>query len=148
MRSHQIREQLSQLLPSHLVPASIIRLDALPLNPNGKIDRAALPKLVSQECISSDYVPPSTPTENALCIIWKEALKIDRLGIDDNFFELGGDSMTIIEVIGNVADLLRVDLAFTALYENPTLRQFAISVETMLAKRSEQPNINPALISS
>jgi len=148
MRCRQIREQLRQLLPSHLVPASIIRLDALPLTPNGKIDRAALPKTVSQEYSSSNHVAPSTPTENALSIIWKEALKTDRLGIDDNFFELGGDSMTIIEVIGNVADLLQVDLAFTALYENPTLRQFAISVETMLAKRSKQTPIDPALIPS
>jgi len=88
-----LRAHLAKSLPDHMVPAVFVMLDRLPLSPNGKIDRRALPAPEGGARASTAYTPPRTDTETVIAGIWADVLGLDRVGIYDNFFELGGDSM-------------------------------------------------------
>ena len=94
----QARAFLKKELPDYMVPALFVLLEAMPLSPNGKIDRKALPEpVVSQS--TSEYIPPETETERILAGIWADLLGIPQVGRHDNFFELGGDSILSIQFI-------------------------------------------------
>ncbi|GIV95380.1 MAG: hypothetical protein KatS3mg057_0037 [Herpetosiphonaceae bacterium] len=95
----QLRDLLQRQLPAYMVPAAIVPLAALPINPNGKVDRRALP---APDMLAGDaaveYEPPITPAEKILAEIWAEVLGVERVGRHDNFFALGGDSINAIQV--------------------------------------------------
>ena len=93
-----LRERLGAQLPDHMVPAAFVFLDALPVDPNGKLDRRALPA-PDHGNAAAPYAPPRTPAETVLATIWAEVLGLPRVGVDDNFFELGGDSVLSIQVV-------------------------------------------------
>ncbi|MBB5917007.1 amino acid adenylation domain-containing protein [Nocardia transvalensis] len=95
-----LRRHLAELVPNYMVPQSIMLLDALPLTPVGKLDRAALPEPVFGN--RSGYRPPSTPAETALCAAFAEALGVETVGADDGFFELGGNSLLATKVVAQV----------------------------------------------
>jgi acyl carrier protein len=105
-------------------------LEALPLSPNGKIDRKALPAPEQGTAARSEYVAPRTPTEEVLASIWGAVLKLDRVGIRDNFFELGGHSLLAVRVMARVRDAFGIELQLRALFEAPTVRELAERVET------------------
>jgi amino acid adenylation domain-containing protein/non-ribosomal peptide synthase protein (TIGR01720 family) len=94
----ELREFLGRTLPEHLVPAAWVFLDALPLNPSGKLNRAALPA-PEFGAAQPDHVAPRTPTETVLATVWAEVLGLAKVGVHDNFFELGGDSILSIQVV-------------------------------------------------
>ncbi|MEU9985116.1 amino acid adenylation domain-containing protein [Streptomyces sp. NPDC050856] len=94
-----IRAAASAALPEYMVPAAVVLLDELPLNANGKLDRAALPRPSHDALAGAAYVEPRTETERLLAGIWAELLGVDRVGVEDNFFELGGDSILSIQVV-------------------------------------------------
>lgn len=119
------REYMKANVPQHMVPAIIVALRSLPLNPNGKVDRRALPDPESARELSQNYVAAGTPTEQLLTAIWQECLKVERVGIDDNFFELGGDSLLGIDMISKAAQALSKDLPFIAVMQYPTVRELA-----------------------
>ncbi|WP_192560200.1 non-ribosomal peptide synthase/polyketide synthase [Pseudomonas allokribbensis] len=96
--AEDLREQLKATLPAHMVPAYVLRLERMPLTPNGKLDRKNLPKPdVSQ--LQQAYVAPQTVLEQQLATIWQDVLKLQQVGVSDNFFELGGDSIISIQVV-------------------------------------------------
>jgi acyl carrier protein len=89
-----LREFLGNSLPDYMLPAAYVPLAALPLNPNGKLDRRALPAPdLAAAGPDTEYQPPRTDTERAVAGIWAEVLGRDRIGVHDNFFDLGGDSI-------------------------------------------------------
>lgn len=135
----QLREYLKNTLPPYMVPAIIVPLNVLPLTPNGKVDRLALPAPEDRLQISEGYVAPNTPMEETLSAIWKEALKVERVGIHDNFFELGGDSLMGIETISRASDSLSVDLHFMALFQYPTIHQLALHIDELRAEDATRP---------
>ncbi|MCS0604345.1 non-ribosomal peptide synthase/polyketide synthase [Streptomyces sp. LP11] len=92
------RRTLGRTLPDYMVPATVLLLDELPLNPNGKLDRARLPQ-PGPATRAVRHVAPRTPTERLLAGVWAEVLRVERVGVDDNFFELGGDSILSIQVV-------------------------------------------------
>ncbi|WP_343943877.1 amino acid adenylation domain-containing protein [Pseudonocardia zijingensis] len=94
----ELRERVARELPEHMVPAIVVALDAFPLTPNGKLDRAALPDPDFSGLVSDRG--PRTEREARLCGLFADALGLDRVGIDDDFFALGGDSITSIAVSG------------------------------------------------
>ena len=98
----ELRDHVRQQVPEHMVPALFMFLDALPLNQNGKVDRAALPEPV----VRPDVEPAAatTPAEQALAAIWAELLGVREAGIHDNFFELGGDSILGLQVVARARD--------------------------------------------
>ncbi|PJE13817.1 non-ribosomal peptide synthase/polyketide synthase [Mycobacterium sp.] len=92
-----IRAILAQRLPSYMVPAAVIALDALPLTVNGKLDTRALPAPEYQEV--DRYRPPEGAVEETLAVIYAEVLGLDRVGVDEPFFDLGGDSILAMQVV-------------------------------------------------
>ncbi len=92
------REEMAKYLPYYMLPSFFIHIDDIPLRPNGKLDRKALPEPDFSDYVD-DYVAPRDDIEKALCNAFSEVLKIDRVGIKDDFYQLGGDSMASMEVL-------------------------------------------------
>jgi non-ribosomal peptide synthase protein (TIGR01720 family) len=92
-----LRNHLAQSLPEYMVPGAIVVLEALPLNPNGKLDRKALP--APEFSPGTTYRAPRTAQEEILCALFAETLAVPQVGIEDNFFELGGDSINSIQLV-------------------------------------------------
>ena len=94
-----VREFLTGKLPNYMLPSAVVRMDAMPLTPNGKIDRNALPEPDNFGVArSKEYVAPGTEQEKLLAGIWAEVLHLERVGIHDNLFELGADSLHIFQI--------------------------------------------------
>ena len=126
---------LKKNLPQYMIPSFFIQIDKMPLNRNGKIDRAALPG--SDEAIkpASIYMPPQTSTEIMLADLWSDVLGLEKIGIDDDFFSVGGDSLSAIKVISRIPCGYK-DMTLVDLYNHPTIRQ--------LAQRIDHENIDDA----
>jgi amino acid adenylation domain-containing protein/non-ribosomal peptide synthase protein (TIGR01720 family) len=120
----QMRAFLRQVLPDYMVPSAFVTLDQFPLNPNGKLDRKALPAPDYSAAIGHGYVAPRTDAEQALAGIWAEVLGADRVGVEDNFFELGGDSILSIQVISRARKAGLV-LATKDLFLHQTIEKLA-----------------------
>ena len=129
----QLRSELKAVLPDYMVPAAFVALDAMPLTPNGKVDRKALPALDMQE-FSTAYVAPRSDVEETLAAIWCDVLRIERAGMHDNFFELGGHSLLATQVATRIRDSFAIDLPLRVLFEAPTIEaQAQYIVEDTLA---------------
>jgi amino acid adenylation domain-containing protein len=125
-----MRDFLTERLPQHMIPWTILELSELPMTSNGKIDRAALSKrLISKNRLAATpFVPPGSAVEVSLANIWKEVLRIEHIGIRDNFFEIGGHSLLATQVVSRVRERLGVDLPLRSLFESPTVAQLAQEV--------------------
>jgi hypothetical protein len=119
-----LREHLVAQLPGYMVPALYAELPALPLLPNGKLDRRSLPE-PDLSASSVEYVSPRTTTEQTLCRIWQDVLRVRQVGIHDNFFALGGHSLLAVQLISRVRHTFRAEVPISALFENPMLQHFA-----------------------
>jgi natural product biosynthesis luciferase-like monooxygenase protein len=125
-RVEELRHHIATQLPDVMIPAAWVVLEALPLTPNGKIDRKALPAPASGEQRSAvGYTPPRNATEEAIQAVWREVLKLERIGTQDNFFELGGHSILAIHVINRLRTRLQRDLTMTDMFTYPTIRSLA-----------------------
>jgi aspartate racemase len=130
LEAADLRSYLRAKLPEYMLPAAFVFMDALPLTDNGKVDRRALPDVDRATLSKSDqYVGPRTPTERVLTEIWTRALHLERIGVFDNFFEVGGNSLTATRVMSRVCSMLNVELPLRALFESPTIADFAQVVE-------------------
>ncbi|SDI36608.1 amino acid adenylation domain-containing protein [Actinokineospora alba] len=132
-----LRAHLTGVLPDHMVPAAVVGLDAFPLTPNGKLDRAALP--APDLAAAPDSREPRTEHETALCEVFSQVLGVAKVGIDDNFFDLGGHSLLATKVVSRVRAALGVELSIRSLFEAPTVVRLAVEVAS--AKRAR-----PALV--
>ena len=129
----ELRQQLREKLPEHMIPAAIVMLDELPLTPNGKIDRKALRAFdISNAEQEESYVAPRSPVEELLCSIWATVLGAERVSIRDNFFELGGHSLLATQVVSRIRRTFGIDLALRVLFESPAVEELAQSVEALL----------------
>jgi natural product biosynthesis luciferase-like monooxygenase protein len=125
-RVEELRSHIATQLPDVMIPAAWVVLEALPLTPNGKIDRKALPAPMSGEQRSAvEYTPPRNESEEAIQEVWREVLKLERIGTQDNFFELGGHSILAIHVINRLRTRLQRDLTMTDMFTYPTIRSLA-----------------------
>ncbi|HEY1546572.1 MAG TPA: amino acid adenylation domain-containing protein [Kofleriaceae bacterium] len=104
VESTQLREHLRATLPDYMVPAVYVALDAMPLTPNGKVDRRALPAADTRapEAAGTSYRGPRTHTEELVVAVWRELLGVDRISIADNFLDLGGHSLLIMQAIAKL----------------------------------------------
>jgi aspartate racemase len=131
-----LRRDLQQRLPGYMVPAVMVPLDALPLNPNGKVDRKALPAPDGAHPGSTDtFVAPRTPLEGALAKIWCEVLELSEVGVHDSFFELGGHSLLATQVVSLVRDSLQADVALHRLFQAPTIDGLANTISEIFGDR-------------
>jgi amino acid adenylation domain-containing protein len=125
-----LRTHLAARLPEYMVPAAYVRLDALPLTANGKLDRRALPSPKSEAFAARGYRPPQGKTEEALAGIWGPLLRVDRVGRHDNFFELGGHSLLGVRMLSRLRQAFGVVLPLADLFAKPTLAEFSAAAET------------------
>jgi amino acid adenylation domain-containing protein len=141
----ELRRFLKDKLPDHMVPAVFVLLDALPLLPNGKIDRRALPAPDrTRPELDKAFVAPRTPTEELLAEIWAQVLDIERVGIHDNFFDLGGHSLLATQTVSRVRDAFHVDIPLRRLFEVPTVAGLAESIE--VARQAGQKLLTPPIL--
>ncbi|MBO9643443.1 MAG: amino acid adenylation domain-containing protein [Pseudacidovorax sp.] len=126
--SAALRERLRQVLPDYMVPQAIVLLDALPLNANGKVDRAALPAPAGHQPVYARDVPEGE-VARALAAIWCELLELPQVGLHDNFFELGGHSLLLIRAHRLLEDRMRITLPLVELFRHPTVASLAHAVE-------------------
>ena len=140
-----LRDHLRSTLPDYMLPQHYVHIAALPLLPNGKIDRRALPPPSEQATPaldSADMVAPQTPAERALAKIWCELLKLPQVSVTDNFFDLGGHSLLAMQAIHRIQAQLGVHLR-PQQFIFETLRQIARSVEGS----AQPPEANPETVS-
>jgi aspartate racemase len=126
-----LKDFLAAKLPQYLVPALFIQLPALPLSPNGKVDRAALPKPAVGSTADAPSTAGATPIGQTIIDLWRRVLKVDRIGLNDNFFDLGGDSLQLVAVHSNLQKTLQIKIPLTDLFEFTTVD----SLERHLADR-------------
>ncbi|MCK5059263.1 MAG: amino acid adenylation domain-containing protein, partial [Candidatus Aminicenantes bacterium] len=131
-----LRQYLSQTLPSYMLPSHFMFIDNIPLNPNGKVDRKALPVPETAGIAAGEYVPPGTDLEEKLVTIWSEVLKIDRLliSIDSNFFEIGGHSLKAIRLITKVHRKFDVIVRLAEFFKKPTIKWLSAFIEKTLER--------------
>jgi non-ribosomal peptide synthetase component F len=120
-----LRVYVSAKLPEYMVPEAYVRLERMPLKPNGKLDRKALPAPESDTHAVGRYEAPIGETEALVAEIWRGVLKVERVGRQDNFFELGGRSLLAVQMIARLRQVLGVELEIRELFARPVLASLA-----------------------
>ncbi|MCP4219802.1 MAG: amino acid adenylation domain-containing protein, partial [bacterium] len=145
LNSSELRNILAEDLPHYMIPAYFIPIDTIPLTPNGKIDRDALPdpKTISadrKDSMEKEYSPPQTEAEEILVKIWQLVLDIEKIGTDDDFFYLGGDSIKAIQIISKLQKHT-FKLEVNHLFRYRTVRHVSKHLETVTTtgNRSREP---------
>ncbi|WP_138762452.1 non-ribosomal peptide synthetase [Pseudomonas lactis] len=135
-----VKIALAAELPEYMVPALLMRLDAMPLSPSGKLDRRALPEPVWQ---TREHVEPHTPLQLQIAAIWREVLGLPRIGLRDDFFALGGHSLLATQIISRTRQACDVELPLRTLFEASELGDFAEQVGLIQAagQRNQQTAI-------
>ncbi len=116
---------LRRRLPEYMVPSAVVSLDALPVTPNGKLDRPALPAPQWDREPSGGYVAPRSEIEQQIAAVWCEILGVDRVGVRDNFFDLGGHSLRLLQVQAELLKRLGRELRAADLFQYPTVETLA-----------------------
>jgi len=130
----ELRQYLSEKLPAYMMPAAFVMMDALPLTPNRKLNRTALPSpdedLREQ---AAEYTAPRSEVEEALADIWREVLTVERVGVHDNFFELGGHSLMAVRLFAIMEKTFGRRLPLATLFQAPTVAQLAAILQKDVA---------------
>ncbi|RKT55884.1 non-ribosomal peptide synthase/polyketide synthase [Saccharothrix australiensis] len=121
-----LRDHAARSLPEHMVPSAYVLLDRLPLNANGKLDRAALPAPGRDASVADGFVAPRTEAERLVAGVWADVLGVERVGAEDNFFALGGDSILSIRVASRLRETF--DLSPRAVFDHPTVARLAAAL--------------------
>lgn len=137
-----LKAALGKELPSYMVPSVFVEVDSIPLNANGKVNFASLPKANrSRGDLGSEYAAPRTDLEKELTRLFEEALHVPNVGIDDDFFELGGHSLRAAALTAQVRSSLGRSLSLRQLFSSPTVRQIAQVLESQKGGASELPEL-------
>ena len=120
-----------------MIPAIWMELKELPVTPNGKIDKRALPVPDDSEILIKQYEPPRNETDEKLAVIWQELLGVDRIGIYDNFFELGGHSLIATRVISLIKTEFSLNIQIKTLFEFTCIADLADYIEFINTKEEK-----------
>ncbi|WP_437277994.1 amino acid adenylation domain-containing protein [Sorangium sp. So ce375] len=127
--SSAVRQFLRSHLPEAMIPSAFTWLDALPLSPNGKVDRRALPAPTERaEAAASAAAPPRSPLELAIAEAWREVLPTSQVGLHDNFFDLGGHSLLLAQVRARLREKLNREIPMMDLLQHPTVASLAAAL--------------------
>ncbi|MDO5498451.1 MAG: amino acid adenylation domain-containing protein [Propionibacteriaceae bacterium] len=133
----------AEVLPAYMVPAAFVTVDGIPLTVNGKTDRRALPRVDWAGQSGTEHVAPESATELALAEVWRELLKLDRVGKHDNFFRVGGDSVSAVRLVARAAQTFGVRLAVRAVFDHPTVAGLAQLLDAGAAEVGVDPGPVP-----
>jgi amino acid adenylation domain-containing protein len=126
-----LRNFLASKLPEYMIPSVFVMLEALPFTPSGKVDRNALPPVDGQRPkVDQALVEPRTEVEELVAQVWREVLKLDKIGVCDNFFDLGGHSLLATRVVARLRASFSIDLPLRNLFELPTIAGLAGHIES------------------
>ncbi|WNG56867.1 amino acid adenylation domain-containing protein [Archangium gephyra] len=140
----ELREHLKQKLPAHMVPSAFVKLEKVPLTPNGKVDRKALPAPQGVSASSAEFEPPRNELEVQLAALWCGVLGVPQVGIHDDFFSLGGHSLLATQLISRIRSAFGVELPLRAIFERPTIAALADQLEGALVQsRPSAPSLLP-----
>ncbi|RYZ43248.1 MAG: non-ribosomal peptide synthetase [Myxococcaceae bacterium] len=139
-----LRALMKERLPEYMVPSALVVLDAMPLTPNGKVDRKALPEPTLAPGAEREYVAPRTPLEQQVAELYTLLLNVPRVGVTDGFFELGGHSLLATRLTSRLRTAFQVDLPLQVLFESPTVE--ALAARIMTAGRDPHAASRPALV--
>jgi amino acid adenylation domain-containing protein len=134
-----LKTYLQERLAEYMIPAKIVILDKIPLTPNGKVDRRALPAPVKEA--SDNFIAPKTSHEQALAAIWRSVLGLEQVGIEENFFDLGGTSLLGLRMVARVQKELGSSLRAVKLYQYPTIRTLAQYLDREDRQQSDRPQL-------
>ncbi len=140
----QLREYLGRDLPDYMIPAYFMKIEKIPLTPNGKIDRKAL--LHARGSLlkaDSTYVAPGTELEKTIADIWKKTLQLDKVGMADNFFDLGGSSLKVIKIVSDLKETLKREIPVVTMFRYPTIASISryLNQEGAVPKRKDRSAI-------
>ena len=124
-QAEAMRAYLQEHLPGYMVPAAFVKLEAMPLTPNGKVDRKALPAPDMDALRTQAYEPPQGQTEEVLAGIWQELLGVERVGRHDNFFDLGGHSLLIVQMESRIKGKFMIEIPVQEIFESTTISSLA-----------------------
>jgi acyl carrier protein len=134
----ELRNFIAACLPDYMVPAIFVKMETLPLNPNGKIDRAALPEPDVGNMLRDDaFAESRTPIEKRMAEILAALLGLDQVSAEDNFFLLGGHSLLGAQLIARVRDVFGVELSLRSLFDAPTVAKLSAQIEAALLAKLE-----------
>ncbi|MCX7920657.1 MAG: amino acid adenylation domain-containing protein, partial [Clostridia bacterium] len=126
-----LKEHLTGILPDHMVPSHFIVLEKMPLTPNGKIDRKALPEPEYTSLQATEYIAPASRAEKKLGRLWQEVLGVEQVGMIDNFFDLGGHSLKAAVLVSKIRKGFEVDIPISEIFKAPTIRELTASLEVV-----------------
>ncbi len=134
-----IRSHLSKHLPGYMMPSAYVVVQSIPLTPNGKTDRKALPIPEGKDYVRGVYETPVGALEELLSSIWSKVLNVEHVGRNDNFFDLGGHSLLAVQLISRLRNYLDIEVELGELFSNPHLKDFAFSIRNN--RTSDLPDI-------
>ncbi|HEX3095097.1 MAG TPA: amino acid adenylation domain-containing protein [Candidatus Angelobacter sp.] len=140
--AEDLRSYLAQRMPEYMVPAAYVRLEALPITPNGKLDRKRLPAPDGNALAVSGYEEPRGEIETTLAAIWREVLEVEKVGLHDDFFALGGHSLLAVAMITRLREALGLEVELGDIFEHPCLSDFAGKISN--GRRAQLPPITKA----
>jgi syringomycin synthetase protein SyrE len=139
--SSTLRPYLTSQLPDYMVPAAFVVVEQLPLSPNGKLDRRALPAPRDEDFAYREYEAPNGETEELLAQIWADLLGLERIGRHDNFFELGGHSLLAVQVTLRTRETFGVEVPLKGLFEHPSLPALADLINSLQLAQYESDEL-------
>jgi amino acid adenylation domain-containing protein/FkbM family methyltransferase len=138
--SNNLRARLSQVLPDYMVPSAFVLLDALPLSPNGKINRHALPAPEHvRSHVENTLVAPRTPAEHQLARIWADLLGLEQVSITDDFFASGGHSLLAVRLVNHIREQFGQSIPLATLFQGKTIEHLATLLEKPLPTQNTFP---------
>ena len=134
-----LRQRLAASLPDYMVPSAFVFIDRMPLTPNGKLDRSALPQPVQDVGNRGEtYVPPRNAVERRIAAIWSEILQIESIGTSDNFFELGGHSLSAMRAVMRLSQEFGVQVSIRTLFDHPSVSGLALAIAQLIQPGSPE----------
>ncbi len=137
------REYLQSRVPDYMIPAAFVRLNALPLTTNGKVDRAALPAPNGNTLPEEEYVAPRTLVEQRLAELIAPLLRVERVGANDNFFLLGGHSLLGTQLLTRISESFGVELSLLTIFDHPTLAGMSGEIEKLILEKFDPAALEP-----
>ena len=136
----ELRKHLEFVLPEYMIPSAFVILNTFPLTENGKLDRRALPAPDSQVYVNQQFERPQGEMEEAIAEIWRDILRVEKVGRQHTFLQLGGHSVQGIRLVARLAERFGIQMSFADIVESPTVRQMAELVRMRQAGNQPEPN--------